>query len=51
MQQVCSALAHMHALQLCHGDLKLDNVLLGPSLQAWLADLGSAFFLGTHTTT
>ncbi|GFH06940.1 ATP binding protein [Haematococcus lacustris] len=51
MQQVCSALAHMHALQLCHGDLKLDNVLLGPSLQAWLADLGSAFFLGTHTST
>ncbi|KAK9882888.1 hypothetical protein WA026_023642 [Henosepilachna vigintioctopunctata] len=47
-KQICNALQHLSDLQIIHGDLKLDNVLMtypeAPTIK--LADFGSAFRSG-----
>lgn len=43
MRQVFEALAELHALQITHRDVKLENILIDPvSLKVRLADFGSA---------
>merc|ERR1712176_1698589 len=53
MRQICSALAHLHDLQICHCDLKPENVLVAGKVAASihhayplvkLADFGVAAF-------
>ena len=38
----CAALAHLHALGLRHGDVKPENVVVGPDGRGTLIDLGAA---------
>ncbi|HEU5059725.1 MAG TPA: GAF domain-containing protein, partial [Kofleriaceae bacterium] len=38
----CAALAHLHALGLRHGDVKPENVIVGPDGRGTLIDLGAA---------
>ena len=42
VEQVASALAHMHALPLSHHDLKLENILVRADGDVALCDFGSA---------
>ncbi len=42
----CAALAHMHALGLRHGDVKPENVVVGPDGRGTLIDLGAAAAFG-----
>jgi HD superfamily phosphohydrolase/serine/threonine protein kinase len=44
IQSVCSALRHMHACQILHGDIKLDNVRMDQDGYPHLMDFGSAIF-------
>ena len=41
-RQVMDAMQFIHSLNLCHRDLKLDNVLIGPEGQIKIADFGMA---------
>jgi eukaryotic-like serine/threonine-protein kinase len=40
LTQLCDGLAEMHARDLVHGDLKPSNILVSPSFQVMLVDLG-----------
>lgn len=40
--QVASALQYVHDHTIVHGDVKPENVLLGPNNEAWLSDFGIA---------
>jgi hypothetical protein len=42
MTQVADGMAHLHAKQVIHRDLKLSNLLLDATLQVKIADLGTA---------
>ncbi len=46
MLQVTDALQHLHAKQLCHGDLYAHNILMDDAAQILLSDLGAASHFG-----
>ncbi|KAK1837027.1 hypothetical protein QBC39DRAFT_246064 [Podospora conica] len=41
-RQIMDGMQFVHSLNLCHRDLKLDNILLGPKGQVKIADFGMA---------
>ena len=47
--QLAAALAHVHARDVVHADIKLDNVFVTRTLKALLGDFGAAGVLGTAT--
>jgi serine/threonine protein kinase len=42
LTQAISGLAHMHSIGMLHGDMKLENILVGENGRAVISDLGSA---------
>lgn len=49
LQQVASAMQHLHQRGVCHGDLYAHNMLLGPDHQLYLGDFGAATALDCLT--
>lgn len=42
LSQVLAGLAHLHKIQVIHGDVKLENILVAKDRRAVISDLGSA---------
>ena len=42
LSQILNGLMHLHSIEILHGDVKLENVLVGQSGRAVISDLGSA---------
>ena len=42
LSQVLEGLVHLHSIEMLHGDMKLENILVGEGGRAVIADLGSA---------
>ena len=42
LSQIFHGLAHLHRIEILHGDVKLENVLIGEGGRAVICDLGSA---------
>lgn len=50
-QQICEALAHMHALGVVHRDLKPENLLVTPEGRVKISDFGIALSKGARRLT
>ncbi|XP_043196452.1 PAS domain-containing serine/threonine-protein kinase-like [Amphibalanus amphitrite] len=44
-RQICSALSHLHTLEILHRDIKDENVIIDSSFHVKLIDFGSATFV------
>ena len=50
IMQAANALQYVHHHRLIHGDVKPENLLLGPRNAVWLSDFGIAMTLATKVT-
>lgn len=41
-QEICNGLKYLHDKELCHRDIKLENILLFKNYQVKIADFGFA---------
>lgn len=51
VKQVASAVQYIHDKGLIHGDIKSENLLLGPRKEVWLSDFGITISIYSHSPT